>query len=407
MDSSSSAVTDECCPYAALSVPRNAALAEIKKSYRKLALKHHPDKGGDESMFKIISAAYEILSDDARRAEYDRLQREKARMGSARRSAASSNTRTASSTGNASSHEARGSGTASASAPGGRRRSRPTTSAAAQRQSADSNPFSHPFFQQHNGFHGFGAGGNSSSHRTHFTDPFDLFERVFGEEFGLRSSTMGHGHRHSGVAGHRSSSGVSRSSAGSSSSRKDPFHDPFFTNSRSSMMGMGGIEMMGGGGSMMDEMSQMSQRMDAMRQSMMGSFHSSFGSHTSNTHAHASSIGHHQQQHQHRSHHGAGFGNAGGHSSFSSSFNMSSSSGFGGGGGGAGFGGGQSVSTSTTTRIINGVQETITERTVVYPDGRVERSSSSSTSSSTMGGSGAALSAGNDRHRRYIDQGRR
>ena len=396
MDSSSSTATDECCPYAVLSVPRNAALAEIKKSYRKLALKHHPDKGGDESMFKIISAAYEILSDDARRAEYDRLQQEKARVGSTRRGAASSNRRTASSTGSASYHGAPGGGTASAA--GGRRRSRPTTSAAAsQPQFARSDPFSHPFFQQHNGF---GAGGTSSSHRTQFTDPFDLFERVFGEEFGLRSSAMGHGHRNSGLAAHRSSSGVSRSSAGS---RKDPFDDPFFTNSRSSMMGMGGIGMMGGGGSMMDEMSQMSQRMDAMHRSMMGSFHSSFGSHGSNTHAHASSIGHHHQQHQHMSHH-AGFGSAGGHSSYSSSLNMSSLSGFGGGGGG--FGSGQSVSTSTTTRIVNGVQETNTERTVVYPDGRVERSSSS-TSSGTMGRSGAALSAGNDRHRRYIDQGRR
>ena len=338
-------------------------------------------------MFKIISAAYEILSDDARRAEYDRSQQEKTGMGSARRSAASSNRRTTSSTDSAA-HEARSGGTASAA--GGRRRSRPTTSAAAQRQSSDSNPFSHPFFQQHNAF---GTGG--SSHRTHFTDPFDLFERVFGEEFGLHSSAMGHGHRGRGLAAHRSSSGVSRSSTGS---RKGPFDDPFFTNSRSSMMGMGGIGMMGGGGSMMDERSQMSQRMDAMHQSMMGSFHSSFGSHASNTHAHASSIGqHHHPQHQHMSHHSAGFGGAGGHSSFSSSFNMSSSS--------SGFGGGQSVSTSTTTRIVNGIQETITERTVVYPDGRVERSSS--TSSGTMGGSGAALSAGNDRHRRYIDQGRR
>lgn len=380
---SSSAATDECCPYAVLSVPRNAALADIKKSYRKLALKHHPDKGGDESMFKIISAAYEILSDDARRAEYDRLQQEKAGMGSARRGAASSKRRTASSTGNAA---------------GGRRRSRPTTYATpSQPQHAGNDPFSHPFFQQHNGF-----GTGSSSHRTHFTDPFDLFERVFGEEFGLRSSAMGHGHMNSGLAGHRSSSGVSRSSTGS---RKDPFDDPLFTNntSRSSMMGMGGIGMMGGGGNMMDEMSQMSQRMDAMHRSMMGSFHSSFGSHTNNTHAHASSTGHHHQ-HQHMSHHSAGFGGAGGQSSFSSSLNMSSSSGLSGGGG---FGGGRSISTSTTTRIVNGVQETITERTVVYPDGRVERSSSTSSSAGTMSGSGAALSAGNDRHRRYIDQGRR
>ena len=386
---SSSAVTDDSCPYAVLSVPRNAALAEIKKAYRRLALKHHPDKGGDESMFKIISAAYEILSDDARRAEYDRLQQEKSGMGGARRGAS----------GSRAANETRGSGTstASAAAGGSRRRSRPAAS-------GDSDAFSHSFFQQYH--HGFGSSGGSS-HRTQFTDPFDLFERVFGEEFGMRSSAMRHGHRAGGLGGHRSSSGASRSSTGSS--RRDPFDDPFFTNGRSSMMGMSGIGMMGGGGggSMMDAMSQMSQRMDSMHQSMTNSFHSSFGSYGSNAyahHAHASSAGHHQ--HQHMLHHSAaGFGNAGGQSSsFSSSFSMSSSSGFGGDGG---FGGGRSVSTSTTTRIVNGVQETVTERTVVHPDGRVERSSSSS----TMGGLGPALagtgSAGNDRRRRYIDQGRR
>lgn len=344
---------DNCdCPYAILSVPRNATLGQIKSSYRKLALRHHPDKGGDEAMFKIISAAYEILSDDARRAEHDRLQQEKAATAGADR------------------------GASSASASGGRRRSRPAASATPQQQSQspDSDAFSHPFFQQH---HGFGTG---SSFRTQFTDPFDLFERMFGEEFGVHSS-MRRGRGSGGLAGHRSSSSATRSGTGS---RTDPFDDSFFANSRS-MMGMERSGM-GNGSSMMDEMSQ---RMGAMQQSMMSSFHSSFGSH----HGHAGSVGHHHSSH----HGGAATGN--GQPSFSSSFSMSSSSGFGGGG----FGGGRSVSTSTTTRIVNGVQETTTEQTVVHPDGRVERSSSVSTSNRT----GMALGAGNDRHRRYIDQGRR
>ena len=353
---------DDCdCPYAILSVPRNATLGQIKSSYRKLALRHHPDKGGDEAMFKIISAAYEILSDDARRAEHDRIQQEKAATASSRSGTA-------------------GAGSSGASsASGGRRRSRPAATATSQQQSqsSGSDAFSYPFFQQH---HGFGNG--SGSFRTQFTDPFDLFERMFGEEFGMHSR-MRRGRGSGGLAGHRSSSSASRSGTGSS--RAYPFDDPFFANSRS-MMGMGRSGM-GSGSSMMDEMSQ---RMDAMHRSMMSSFHSSFGSH----HGHAGSVGHH-----HSSHHG-GTATGNGQSSFSSSsFSMSSSSGFGGGG----FGGGRSVSTSTTTRIVNGVQETTTERTVVHPDGRVERSSSVSTSN----GTGMALGAGNDRHRRYIDQGRR
>lgn len=61
--------------YKALSVPKDASAAEIKKSYRKLARKFHPDanKGspGSEDRFKEISEAYDVLSDDQRRKEYD------------------------------------------------------------------------------------------------------------------------------------------------------------------------------------------------------------------------------------------------------------------------------------------------------------------------------------------------
>tara|TARA_B100000900_G_scaffold394292_1_gene391582 strand:- start:1259 stop:2056 length:798 start_codon:yes stop_codon:yes gene_type:complete len=57
--------------YQLLGVDRNADLKDIKKAYRKLASKHHPDKGGDEAKFKEIQAAYEVLSDAQKRQEYD------------------------------------------------------------------------------------------------------------------------------------------------------------------------------------------------------------------------------------------------------------------------------------------------------------------------------------------------
>ncbi len=59
--------------YKILGVPRSATKEEIKKAYRKLAHKHHPDKGGDEKTFKKISEAYHTLSNDQKRAQYDRF----------------------------------------------------------------------------------------------------------------------------------------------------------------------------------------------------------------------------------------------------------------------------------------------------------------------------------------------
>ena len=57
--------------YAVLGVDRKASKDDIKKAFRKLAQKHHPDKGGDETKFKEITEAYSILSDEKRRREYD------------------------------------------------------------------------------------------------------------------------------------------------------------------------------------------------------------------------------------------------------------------------------------------------------------------------------------------------
>lgn len=60
--------------YKILGVPRNATKEEIKRAYRKLAHKYHPDKaGGDEEKFKEINEAYQVLSDDKKRAQYDQF----------------------------------------------------------------------------------------------------------------------------------------------------------------------------------------------------------------------------------------------------------------------------------------------------------------------------------------------
>jgi len=61
-------------PYTVLGVPRTADSSEIKNAYRKLAMKNHPDRGGDENKFKQINEAYDTLKDPQKKAAYDNPQ---------------------------------------------------------------------------------------------------------------------------------------------------------------------------------------------------------------------------------------------------------------------------------------------------------------------------------------------
>lgn len=57
--------------YDILQIDKNASISEIRKSYYKLAKIYHPDKNGNESKFKEINYAYEILTDEDKKRQYD------------------------------------------------------------------------------------------------------------------------------------------------------------------------------------------------------------------------------------------------------------------------------------------------------------------------------------------------
>jgi len=60
--------------YKILGVSKDASKDEIRRAYRELAHQHHPDKkGGDEKKFKEINEAYQVLSDDNKRQQYDQF----------------------------------------------------------------------------------------------------------------------------------------------------------------------------------------------------------------------------------------------------------------------------------------------------------------------------------------------
>ena len=57
--------------YEVLGIERGADATAIKAAYKKMAVKHHPDKGGDEETFKRVAEAYDVLSDAEKRRMYD------------------------------------------------------------------------------------------------------------------------------------------------------------------------------------------------------------------------------------------------------------------------------------------------------------------------------------------------
>lgn len=59
--------------YEVLGVGKNASADEIKKAFRRQAVKHHPDQGGDEAEFKELNEAYEVLKDSSKRQRYDQF----------------------------------------------------------------------------------------------------------------------------------------------------------------------------------------------------------------------------------------------------------------------------------------------------------------------------------------------
>src|SRR5215471_14884244 len=59
--------------YEILGVGKNASPDEIKKAFRRLAIEHHPDRGGNEEKFKELNEAYEVLKDESKRKRYDQF----------------------------------------------------------------------------------------------------------------------------------------------------------------------------------------------------------------------------------------------------------------------------------------------------------------------------------------------
>ena len=61
--------------YAVLGVDKDASQVEIDRSYKRLAAKHHPDRGGSEERMKLLNEAYGVLKDTSLRRSYDAVRR--------------------------------------------------------------------------------------------------------------------------------------------------------------------------------------------------------------------------------------------------------------------------------------------------------------------------------------------
>jgi len=72
---------DNTSYYKALGVEKDASAAEIKKAFRKLAMKKHPDRGGNKEEFQVLQTAHEVLSDPEKRDLYDRFGEEGVQQG--------------------------------------------------------------------------------------------------------------------------------------------------------------------------------------------------------------------------------------------------------------------------------------------------------------------------------------
>jgi len=225
-------------PYETLSLPRNATQSQVKASYRKLALKYHPDKQtsahekqrcGD--IFTKIGSAYEILGDQQRRSEYDRFGHVGANTQHQQQQ-----------------HQQQ------------------------QHHNHAQDPFSDffnhrsPFMNMNDPF----VGGRSSHHnmdsrRGGFTDPFDIFRQVFGADFGNDSSGFTDFHDHSHIR-QREEDLIEQQQQ---QQQQQQQHSGYGNSARGELRsGMGGFGMMGG----------MSQQADMMN-SMMG-MHSAFPNHS-------------------------------------------------------------------------------------------------------------------------------
>ncbi|KAL7571080.1 hypothetical protein ACA910_003792 [Epithemia clementina (nom. ined.)] len=253
-------------PYTLLGVSRDASTSQIRSAYRKAALQHHPDRVAPEDkatanvLFAKISNAYELLSDETKRAEFDQQQFNGGAVPNQ--------------------HEP---------------------------NHCNNNHNFHDFHHPHHSSHF----DNHFRHHFHFHDPFEVFRHVFREEFGGPSAGFGNSARHQ----HNPHAHPMMS----------PFmNDPFFADP----FGRGMPSARGG-----SIFSQFDDMFDSMHQSIQNDM----------------------------MHPPAGNG-----SNFSVISSSSTSTTFGGPGG-------ESVTTQTTRRIVNGQEETVTERIVRKADGTVHR----------------------------------